>query len=107
MLAFPLPSPAVPFYTVRMTMDGADFIGRFEWNQRNGWYFGLSDAEEVVIFSPKKLVANRDLLLYCTDERRPPGVLALWDSTGLGQDPGYEDLDQRHKLVYYTEAELA
>lgn len=106
MRAFALPSPAIPFYTVRATMDGADFYLRFEWNSRSGWYMGMADAEKSVIFAPRKLVADRNLLLFRTDERLPPGALLLWDSTGRQQDPGYEDLDQRHFLLYYSEAEV-
>lgn len=107
MLAFALPVPPVPFYTVRATMDGADFYLKFEWSQRYGWFMGLADATESTIFSPRRLVTNRDLLKYCTDERKPPGALVCWDSTGDGLDPGYEDLDVRHFLLYYDEAEVA
>src|SRR5687768_8839258 len=107
MLAFALPSPAVPFYVVRATMDGVDYYLRFEWSQRYGWFMGLSDSEQSVIFSPRKLVANRNLLGSCTDARKPPGALVCYDTTEIGKDPGYEDLDQRHLLLYYAESELA
>lgn len=107
MLALSLPKPAVPFYTVRASLDGADFYLDFEWCMRGGWFMGLRDAAGVAIFSPRRLVVKRDLLKGCTDARKPPGALLLVDSTGTGKEPGYEDLDVRHFLVYYTESELA
>lgn len=107
MLAFALPSPPVPFYTVKATMDGVDYYLKFEWNQRYGWFMGLADITQSVIFSPRKLVANRNLFKYCTDQRRPRGALVCYDTTGIGKDPTYEDLDERHLLLYYAEAELA
>lgn len=107
MLALSLPKPAVPFYSVRATLDGADFYLDFEWSMRFGWFMGMRDATGSTIFSPRRLVVNRDLLKGQTDARKPPGALLLVDSTGLRKEPGYEDLDVRHFLVYYLEEELA
>lgn len=95
-----LPYPPVPFYSQRVTLDGADYTLKFEWNMRNGWFMGLSDASEEVIFEPKKLVVDWDLLRNVTDERKPPGALVLFDSSYQGLDPGYEELDQRCVLTY-------
>lgn len=101
-----LPSPPVPSYTQRVPLDGADYLIEIRWNQRDGWYIGLSDAAGDRIASPRKMVNQWDLLAGVVDERKPPGKLVLFDSTGELDDPGYEDLDQRHFLCYITLAEV-
>lgn len=94
-----------PFATFKAELDGASYIVRLEWNMRCGWFIGLSDQDGVVIFSPKRMVPNWDLLGNVTDARRPRGQLVCFDTTGAGDPPGYDDLDKRHLLVYVTEAE--
>lgn len=107
-----LPTPPKPFYSQRVTLDGADFTLTFEWNMRSGWYLSMADANDEVIFSGTKLVVNWNLLRTVTDERKPPGMLKLIDTatddiTGEAADPGYYDLDQRCKLIYLSADELA
>jgi hypothetical protein len=95
-----------PSYTLRVPIDGADFVLRFEWMERAGWFVGMDDALGVTIFSPKRIVADWDLLQDVTDNRRPRGVLMGIDTTKYGLDPIYEDLGQRVVLVYFEEGEL-
>lgn len=93
-----------PFSSRRVTLDGAEFILRLEWNMRGGWYIGLSDQAESVIFAPRKLVPNWDLLRYVTDSRRPRGQLYCLDMSGAGARPEYDSLGSTHQLVYIPAA---
>lgn len=96
-----------PFQTLKVALDGVNYIARLEWNMRSGWYLGLSDAAGDPIFSPKKLVIDRDLLRSVTDERRPPGKLYLFDlALGGEEECSYEGLGLTHAIVYLSEDEL-
>lgn len=97
----------IPFWTQRVTLEGRDFYLRAEWNQRDSrWYLGMSDAKEVVIYQPRKVVADWDLLRVIVDRRRPPGFLFARDMTGQGLPPGLDDFGTRVLLLYYTRAEM-
>ena len=101
-----LPETITPFFTLRTTLDGAEYVLRFEWNMRRGWFLGLSDQDGDVIFQPKRLVPSWDLLAHCVDTRRPRGGLMAVDTTGADETAQFDDLGTRHLLVYLTEAEL-
>lgn len=100
------PKEPVPFLVQRTVLDGVKYVVRLEWNMRSGWYLGLSDALGNVIFHPKKLVADWDILNSVTDARRPPGKLALVDLSGKGVEPTFDGLGSTHKIVYLSVAEL-
>lgn len=100
-----LPNPPVPSLKQRVTLDDQDFNLTFEWSMRSGWYLGMTDANEEVIFYPRKLVVDSDFLKPITSDRAPSGVLILIDMTGLHQEAGYDDLGQRTKLAYVPFAE--
>lgn len=102
----PLANPPVPFYRLRTSLDGVDYILRLEWSQRDGWYLGISDELDEPITSPHRLVVGADLLDGVVDERRPPGMLMLLDMSGTGTEAGYLDLDERCLLAYYPLAEV-
>lgn len=98
----------VAFWTQRVVLDGRTFYLRAEWNQREGhWYIGLSDQDEEIIFSPRKVVADFDLLRQCSDDRRPGGALLAVDTSGAGLDPAFADLGDRVLLTYVSADELA
>lgn len=97
-----------PHTLQRVTLDGSDYFVRLDWNMRSGWYFGLSDQDQVAIFSPKKVTSNWDMLGSCADDRRPRGALYCLDtkSSITSKKPSFEELGVRHKLVYFTELEV-
>lgn len=101
-----LPEETKPFRSLKVAMDGVNYIVRLEWNMRSGWYLGLSDAAGEIIFSPRKLVEGWDLLQSSVDARRPPGKLALVDTSGKHREAGYEDLGDSHLLTYLSPDEL-
>lgn len=101
-------------WTQRTALDGADFTLTFRWSQRDGhWLLDVADAESVAIITGVCLVPNIDLLDGVIDTRRPPGKLAILDTTGaLDADPGFSDIGTpgdegvRFVLVYFEAAEL-
>jgi hypothetical protein len=96
-----------PFWTQRVVLDGSEFFVRCEFNQREGrWYLGLADQDESVIFAPRKLVSDWDLLRTISDARAPRGALIATDTSGQGLDAGFSDLGVRVLLVYFTAAEV-
>ena len=109
MIYIPLPKDK-PFFTLRTTLDGADYLLRFEWNMRAGWFLGVSavgdNGTETVVCAPRKLLSDRNHLQYVTADARPRGFLGLVDGTGARAKPGYEDLGVRHTLLYLTEDEV-
>jgi hypothetical protein len=102
-----LPETPVPFSTQKAELDGVSYLVKIEWNMRSGWYLGLSDAAGNVIFQPKKLVADWDILRSVTDSRRPPGKLALIDISGRGLEATYDGLGSTHKIAYLSLEEIA
>lgn len=81
-----------PLFTQRVTLDERDYVLSFAWNMRHGWYMGVSAGDEV-LFHPRKVVLDTDLLLSVRWHALcPPGLLIAMDTTGRGQPPGFEDL---------------
>lgn len=97
-----LPKPIVPSVTLKAQLDGADYIIDVRWNMRGGWFIGVSDAAGVPITAPRRAVINWNLMSGCTDVRRPPGVLALMDTSGTKAECGYADLGVRCELQYFS-----
>ncbi len=95
-----------PFHSLKVELDGTNYILVLEWNMRSGWYLGLKDAAGDTIFDPKKLVEGSDILRGQTDPRCPPGKLAVIDGSGLGTRPGYESFESSHYLVYLSLDEI-
>jgi len=96
-----------PNYTQQVLLDGITYIVRLHWNERErAWYFDLLDASNSPIISGRRLVANWPLLHRCADPRKPPGEIYCIDRSATGQDPGYDDVDDRIVLLYYDAEEL-
>ncbi len=106
-----------PNLTQGVSLEGADYTFRFQWNMRAGWYIAISDQLGVPLFSPRALVPNTDFLARVRfDARTPPGSLYLADlQQGEAQVPGFldlvagtpSDLQGRFALFYMTSAEIA
>lgn len=100
-----------PFFQQKVTLEGVEYIFLFRWNQRDGWYLGLQDANRDFIFSPRKLVTGWDLLRAVRwNTSAPQGALLALDGDSSGVKPGFLELatsegDGRISLVYVTEAE--
>jgi hypothetical protein len=96
------------FYDLQHDLDGSTYTLELRWNVRGqAWFMKVLDAEGVNILQGDiKLVANFPLGAYTTG-RSPPGVFMLIDTSGNEEEAGETDLGSRHKLLYWTEAEIA
>lgn len=92
-----------PLYTERVTLDGVEYLFKFDWNDReNRWYLSLFAVDETPLAAGIKVVANWPLLRRFTGENMPPGVLVAVDlSAERGESPTYTELGIRVKLLYY------
>jgi hypothetical protein len=104
MTIYAIPStPGVQSNWVQRTqLDGVDYLFRFLWSQRDGhWSIDVADQDGVAIASGVRLVTNWPLMRTCVDPRRPPGILAVMDTTSANDaDPGFADLGSRFVLTY-------
>lgn len=110
---------AVPFNTPhfrqRVTLDGAEYIMTFEWNQRaEKWYWSLAASDETKILTGVKLVADYPLLTLARwHDQCPDGEIYALDNSGQGLDPHLLDLASedgstpRVQVVYVTAEERA
>jgi hypothetical protein len=101
-------SSDVPLYTQRLTLDGQEFLFRFDWNERTGrWYFGIYSIDELPLVTGVKLVADWPLLHRCSNPDLPKGDLLAVDFSPLaGEPPGFVDLGNRVRLVYFPKGSL-
>jgi len=101
------------FFDARATLDDREYTLQFQWNQRDGWYLGMLDANGNTLFSPRKLVLDWDILRSLRwNDAVPQGSLIAVDLESSGVKPGYLELatslssdDGRVLVVYFTEAE--
>ena len=105
-------SPGAPFYRVSTSMDGSDgpstqYILDVRWNERDkAWYFDLLDGSENIIASGLKVVLGAYIGRTSQHPFFRTGVLVAVDSTGQGQDAGYDDLGNRVQVIRYTLPEM-
>lgn len=98
----------VSSYVQRTTLDGVEYVLRFDWNDREGrWYMTLADRDGEPIANGVKVVCGWPLLRRSADARAPAGMLMAVDQSGQGLDPGLSELGGRVPLVYFDAAELA
>jgi hypothetical protein len=92
-----------PLYTERVTLDGIEYILKFDWHEREGrWFLGLFTIDEQPLATGIKVVANWPLLRRFTDARMPPGLLIAVDLSPMnGEPPSYTELGTRVKLHYF------
>lgn len=107
-LAIPCVPDGQSSWRQRTSLDGRDYILRFEWFQRDGaWRFSIADQNDSPIAVGIKIVTDWPLLFGVVDARRPAGQLMIIDERGEGLDPSFSELGSRFTLVYFTAAELA
>lgn len=93
-----------PLYTQRITLDGIEYLFRFDWSDREQrWYLTISDIDEKELASGIKIIANWPLLRRFVNPALPRGTLMAADlSPQNGEPPTYAELGQRVKLVYFS-----
>ncbi len=86
----------------RVRLDGADYVLRFQWNQRETiWTLGVYDTDDAAIVTGLVLVPSWPLLGLVTDARRPPGELVVWQPDKSQEPPTLLSLGTTSKLLYY------
>lgn len=97
----------LPFFDLQAVLDGTTYTLQFRWNVRcSAWFMDvLDETADNVLVGGLQLVVDFPLGVYQTG-RNPPGVFMLIDASGLGLDPGINDLGQRVRLLYFTAAAL-
>jgi hypothetical protein len=100
-VTIPTRTDETAFYSMRVPLNGVEFLLAFKWNTREGaWYFTISDAAGVPIRSGVKVTLGPGLLRSCVDVRRPRGEFIAVDTTGQGQEAGFTDLGDRVLLTF-------
>lgn len=90
-------------YTQSTTLDGKDYVFRFQYNTRSGfWFMSLYDNDESPIVEGRKVVVNRDLLHGVTDARRPVGALVCLEVHDGVDEPTRDSFGVDHVLHYYV-----
>lgn len=108
MTGIPIPIPSIVSTrgsaSFRTQLDGRDYVIVLQWNQRmQRWAMDIADQDAVMIAAGVVLVVEFPLLSLVTDERAPPGSLAVVDLQSPKIDPTLESLGSRHQLVYWPE----
>lgn len=106
-----IPTLALPFYTLRTRLDGADYTLEFRYSPRaSRYYLNLYDVNEVLLVAGLKLVPNVPLLQYYRyRDGMPQGELIVAALGADGSPPvlGELGLNLRCELTYFTATELA
>lgn len=101
-IAIPLFADA-PLYTERVTLNGAEFLLRFDYTAKEDrWYLSIFDVAGVAVRRGIKILPQWDMLRLCADERQPRGILFFADLRGSGRAaPAFADLGRRVALFYF------
>ncbi len=95
------------FFNIQAPLDGVTYTLQFRWNVRlSSWFMDVLDEQGInVLLAGLRLVINWPLALYQTG-RTPPGDFLVFDTSGVGIDPGLNDLGDRCRLWYFSQGEL-
>lgn len=89
----------------RTQLDGRDYVITWQWNERLArWTMSIADQDGDPIASGVALVVDFPLLSLVTDERAPPGTIAVVDRQSPTIDPTLTSLGVRHVVCYWPEA---
>ena len=99
--------PSIANYRVGTVLDDTVYLLDVRWNGRaEAWYLDVLTEDEERIRSGIKLVLGSALGRRCVDARFPAGILIATDTSGAGQDAGFDDMGERVQVLYFTAAEL-
>ena len=100
--------PDLNAFEQRIQLDGEYYTSRFRWNPRaERWYLDLLSGDGDPIVNGIALVVGVPLTMHLrTLTGMPPGAFVCVDTDKLGNDPGFDELGVRVKLVYLTADEV-
>ena len=85
-----------------LTLDGVKFrLDTYTNKIDGGWYFNISDADDVAVVVGVGLVTGLDLLFPYRHLDVPPGILFVNDLIGPRDDPGLESFINGGAALYY------
>jgi len=94
-------------YSMQVDLEGVTYRFDFRFSEREGfWYFDLLDVAGSMIRAGVKVVTGMSLTRLLRDTRRPPGELAVMDTTDQDREAGFEDLGEEILLFYADQADV-
>lgn len=103
----PTRTDGVPWYDLSIQLDGANYFLEFVWNPREQqWYLTVSDANEVVLLSERRVGVGLPMLARFRVAGLPPGELVAIDTSGQNVEAGLTELGARVHLLYIENVSL-
>ena len=100
MLEIDLPQGLYSFTRV-IPLDGVSYTFKFEWNTRlEFWSYGLFLLDGSPILEGQRLSVSADLLNRFSFTEAPKKTLFLYDTTQKNEEPTFEGLGTRWRLMY-------
>jgi hypothetical protein len=100
-LQIPIPLPGYPLWDERITLDGREYILRFDWHDREAcFYFDVLDVDRNVITAGIKIIQNWALYTRETAEASPKGNFLAYSPDKT--IPQLADFGLRSILLYFT-----
>ena len=85
----------------QVLLEGSEYTLACVWNYRGEyWALSMADANSTPIISGVAMRVGVDMLASVSNPLRPPGGLAVYDTSGANADPGLSDLGGRVILLY-------
>lgn len=94
-----IPKPGTPLFDMRVTLNGTDFILKFDWADRESrFYMSIFDANGIVITAGIKLISGWPLLTRETLPNAPQGNFVVVDPEN--EPPQLADFGLRSTLCW-------
>jgi hypothetical protein len=106
-LLIPTRTDGTPWYDMSIQLDGASYYLEFMWNPREQqWYLSISDANEVLLLSERRISLGLPLLARFRIAGLPLGEIVAIDTSGSNVEAGLTELGARVHLLYIELASL-
>lgn len=95
-------------YRLVCPIDDYTLVFDVRWNSRDeAWYFDLYENDDTVVLLNVKIVTGVSLGRRSLHEFFKSNFMTAVDTTGRGQDPGFDDLNTRVLVVVQNASDLA
>lgn len=98
-----------PVYDYNVSLTDVEFriVIMYRGERTNRWYMTIYDADDNVLLTGRKLSTDVLLLVDLEIDGLPAGDFLLLDTTGAGDECGWDDLGIRHVLLYLDPDDIA
>lgn len=94
-------------YVLHCPIDDQTILFDVRWNSRDAaWYIDIYEDDDTVIALNVKVVLGIELGRRSQHEFFWDHTITAVDTTGLGLDPGFDDLNAGIKLVVHSNSDL-